>query len=304
MAKADLIHHVFQAAVGASIEDCVALAYRMSQPDAPRDELESWIARYDGGRLSLLNQNARGWAMRLWQSPSRKVYVGGYWAEGRGIAVHEPSVGWRQIDLGEGYYEGVYGLSDDYVFAWGGAHENATFMSIWEGRAWRQIPSPGQVINLHGVAPDLVFAVGADGLIARWDGSTWTRMVCPGAGFLNSVHVVSADEVYATGPSRRVLAGSIYGWSERAVLPFNGYGVVKWNDEVWIAGGLAGLHRLRDDRIELIDEGVWAEKMLLGDGCVLMTARSHLHDTKDGKSFRTIGLDELAGVLAPIPPTW
>jgi len=63
---------------------------------------------------------------------------------------------------------------------------------------------------MRGLAPDFVYAVGNDGLIARWDGKKWTNVPSPTRSVLSAVCVVSPEEMYAVGAGRRFLDGQKY----------------------------------------------------------------------------------------------
>ena len=140
---------------------------------------------------------------------------------------------WRE-DPVPGTLAGVWGLHDECVFTWG-LRGGANVLYRFDGRTWNELPAPGEILAMHGVAPDLVYAVGRDGLVARWDGRHWTKVVTPGLGVLTDVFVVDEDEMYAVGSGGQLLQGSIHGWAE--VL--NGwplFSVEKWKER----GGRGG----------------------------------------------------------------
>ena len=59
---------------------------------------------------------------------------------------------------------------------------------------------PTSTLNSVWVSPDdQVFAVGADGLIVRYDGTTWAQMKNPVSGWLQFVWGRSSQDVFATG---------------------------------------------------------------------------------------------------------
>src|SRR5690349_19687187 len=105
------------------------------------------------------------------------------------------------------------------------------------------MPAPGEILVMHGVAPDLVYAAGRNGLFARWDGSRWTKVGIPDVG-IYGVWVVSEDEMYAVGTGGRLLQGSTQSWGEVLSGADPLLGVVKWKGEVWIAAEERGVLKL------------------------------------------------------------
>jgi hypothetical protein len=54
----------------------------------------------------------------------------------------------------------------------------------------------GPIHDVHGVEPDAVFAVGAEGTVRMFDGTTWTDHASPTRGRIDSVVARSADAVW------------------------------------------------------------------------------------------------------------
>lgn len=65
---------------------------------------------------------------------------------------------------------------------------------------WNDISYPGRRLNgIYGIDAKTVFAVGADGLIIRYDGTTWNTMKSSGEDDLYVVFGTAADSLFAGG---------------------------------------------------------------------------------------------------------
>lgn len=90
----------------------------------------------------------------------------------------------------------LWGLGDELVLAVGkgGAYR-------FDGRAWHseKLPTPHILLDVHGSAPDRIFAVGNRGVLVEFDGRRWTNR---DTGIHNRLHAVHAGDdgaVYAGG---------------------------------------------------------------------------------------------------------
>ena len=182
---------------GAGARDCHMLAYG-SPAGEPFDPAtgESWVTQGKAGTLTTHLEKA-GWYTDLWRSEAGLVYVtdaGGFIQQ-----TSAPDATTWSTHTVPGVLVGVWGLSDEHVFAWG-LRGKSDFMVRWDGKAWADMPAPqGGIVAIHGTRPDLLFAVGDGGLIARWDGVRWTDMSAPSDEPLRSVFVAADDEVWACG---------------------------------------------------------------------------------------------------------
>jgi hypothetical protein len=155
---------------------------------------------------------------------------------------------------------------------------------------------------MHGVAPDLVYAVGREGLVARWDGRKWTKVVTPGRGVLTDVHVVGEDEMYAVGSGGQLLQGSIHGWAE--VLNASGplFGIAKWKGEVWVAAEEQGVMKLAAPKLVSMKPNIKATG-LDARGDLLVSSPAAVAGTADGIAY--VGTTaEKAGELISVPAAW
>jgi hypothetical protein len=99
----------------------------------------------------------------------------------------------------------VSATSSGNAWAVGGASGGNTLIVHWNGKAWKQVPSPAPASGtLYGVAATSArnaWAVGGN-LILHWNGTAWTRVPSPALGTssgLSGVAAVSARRAWAVG---------------------------------------------------------------------------------------------------------
>jgi len=234
--------HDLGRASGKSLEDCHVLCYRR---DARRSfspyEDESYVIQV-AGDVPVCIFGGQGWLTGLWRSPTGRVYLSAS-TSGAFVSKDSGSVAAGVFDnYPIGGCAGIWGLDDSFAVAWGGGFKNPPHMHRWDGGTWQPMPPPpAVVVDVHGVAPDLLYAVGMDGLIARWDGKAWTRVPSSVTWTISGIHVAGPDEMYAVGHGAGVLVGSAYGWSEvlRARGPVTC--VSKYQEDVYVGATFEGL---------------------------------------------------------------
>lgn len=296
------LHHKLASASGPSWADCHYLLHRWDARTAPSaDAWESFVVAHVGGVLHLQMQ-MRGRLSGLWRAPDGEVFV----ADARGAVHHfrdgcAPGARWETHRLG-GVVRGVWGTREDDVWAWsmvpGGAR-----LHRWDGAQWREVAAPGVVAAMHGVAPDLVYAVGAEGLVAAWDGDRWRRVGAPTDRPLSSVFVADAREMYAVGPGGDLLEGSVHGWIGRASFEGPLQSVAVWRGGVLVGAGAAGLMRLDGTELAPWKPAVEAEHFD-ARGALLVTTPGAVVETLDGRSYRGTPLDEVVAAVAAVTPAW
>ena len=238
---------------GPTIDDCYYLGQRYDadvgyQPG----ESECWVlvnrTDADGAAVQKLHLGTRDWLTRLWRSPGGTAYVTNatsgevlVHADPRGIGTERE---WRRDRLGS-TLNGVWGVDDSFVLAWGSRFEGTHHVHRYDGTSWTEIAAPDfEVRAMHGVADDLVYAVGRDGGVARFDGRSWTRVETSTREVLTGVFVVSADEIYATGADGALLEGANRSWTAAAGTPGLAlHDVACFDGELWVAAGAEGLQR-------------------------------------------------------------
>jgi len=302
-----MIRRSFSHVMGRDSQNCVFLAQRWSDLTGGSDDMnEGWVGQVVDGRVHTL-MGKIGWLADLWVSPSGRIFVAeatsGAFAIHWNLSTDPTQTDWQTMKC-PAVIEGVWGLHDELVFAWG-RRGSDNDMYWFNGQSWSQMPSPGVVVAMHGTAPDCIFAVGEGGMVAHWNGAQWRRTTVPSVGTLSAVHVVSPDEVYATGPARRVLEGSIYGWQELCSTESGGIYCGKWRDDLWVVTGVAGLSRVIDNELVPVmhDPLLRPYCMHLGERMLLATADA-IYDSADGETFQSLSIDLFRDAIQAVPPMW
>lgn len=290
-------------ASGASHLDCHALAYRFDEAVGFRPERgESWVVSLTGESIEVLYGKA-GWFTGLWRSLSGKVWVSDVCGRVYMNPDRRPRAApWQRFELG-GILEGIWGLDDDHVYAWGRRGGRPT-MFRWDGSRWSDMASPGLIVALHGTRPDLLVAVGEDGLIARWDGARWIAFPTVSERTLTGVFVASDDEMMACGKANDLLQGSVHGWTRLLESPDLTGCVAKWRDRWWVgAGGDLGLSYLEGDR--LISHKKKVMPTMLDARVSLLCSCPHVvASSEDGESFSGAPIAGFANIRQSEAPLW
>ena len=298
------IGSTFNFASGLERTACHCIAYSFDdevgfQPDAG----DSHVVQLTPGRVEVLYGKA-GWLTGLWRSETGKVHVTDI---GNHIYFNPdpaPRAAPFQNFPVKGAMTGVWGLNDDTVFAWGQSGGQPV-MYRWNGGGWDPMdPPPGRVIAMHGIAPDMIYAVGTEGLIARWDGSAWQQVPCPVRTTLSAVFVASEDEMYACGEGKSLLSGSVHGWSEILTHDMALRGVVKWHGDVWLgAGGDLGLCKLDGNKLVSIKPNI-QPLCIDARGSLLITGNGYVVETTDGANFMASFIKGFEDAKAGKPMMW
>jgi len=168
----------------------------------------------------------------LWASATDDAWAVGvsglaHW-DGASWAASGPAVSLR----------GVWGASASDVWAVG---PNGAIH--FDGTTWTSDASaPTGLQSVWGAAPNDVWATGVDGVIARWDGTVWTRVSSGTTESLRGVWGLSANDVWALGG----------GFLGTALLHWDG---TRWTPSPFAAGTLPGA---MDDAWGASSDDVWA----------------------------------------------
>ena len=288
----------YLSASGTSYEDAVFIGQRFDADRGFRPrESESWILcnePADGGVKTSLHIPSSTWYEAVWRSPSGQVFL----ADPVNRAVYRCE---RLSDAEGGMWNdhrfpaaihGVWGLSDDAVFAWGG-HGERFPMFRWNGDAWTDMPDPGfEVFALHGTSPTCLWAVGDAGQVAFWDGGRWYPFSTPTRENLNAVFVCERDRAFATGVHGSLLEGGTRGWTKIAdgPAPHSLFAVAWWGDALWVGARQGGLLRRvgRTSTLEVVKPNIWATALEAGTN-LLITAPRVIASTADGATFLGAG---------------
>jgi len=294
--------HILSHASGPSYRDCHFLGLRFdARRGFKRDVGESWVIQHEGGSLhAVLGMQA--WFTGLWRSPAGHVYVSD--SAGQVHVNDHPgraSASWRKDPL-PGVLTGIWGLDDRCVFTWG-VHGDDTVLYRWDGTAWSRMDSPGRVIGMHGISPDLVYAVGNDGLIARLDGDRWLPQPAPLRAVLSDVFVASPDEMYAVGAGGWMLEGSVHGWSVLLEGPGPMFGVARLGDEVLVGAASEGLMRLDGNRLVPVEKMLKAER-IDARSALLVSSPEFIGERRPDGKWEGLPASQFADLVRNQRPLW
>ena len=306
----DRLRCEYYALSGHTLQDALVLGWRFDEIDGYRDwDGESWVLAGDQPVLGLPTC-----ITRVWCSPSGACFASGgqtgqvlYHTQPTQISPSQP-VQSMQVVRGVSL-EGVFGLADDSVYAWGSSTQGPRLFHF-NGKRWMEMRHPGfDLLDLHGTSRSCLFAVGDRGALARFDGAAWHTFPTPTPEPLVCVFAVSDDEAYAVGGWGSVLEGSLHGWAKIGEGPRWPTGrpgplrcVAKWEGELWVGAGVSGLWRRKGKTHELeqVADHVLA-RWFDARGELLIASQWSWFATKDGKAFQEAGQFALAGERDGLP---
>ncbi|MEL7448930.1 MAG: DUF6701 domain-containing protein [Pseudomonadota bacterium] len=87
----------------------------------------------------------------------------------------------------------------------------------YDGSTWTTQPSPtgDDLVDVHVVSSSLAFAVGDDGTALRWNGTTWTNLGTPTGNNLRGVWADGPNAAWAVGTNGTILAYDGATWSDQ-----------------------------------------------------------------------------------------
>ncbi len=289
---------------------CIAQRFDDSDGDFDPDCGESWVYHFgdddDGGCFF----GGQGWLTGVWYSPGRAAYVVD--ADGEAMVFRDPVILYpgqkaakgqiTKVELDASLF-GVWGLDDRFVLAWGD-HGDGGRIWRWDGKVWAELPKPpGTIMDVQGLAPDLVIAVGYHGMIAHWNGRKWTQLASPTRAGLNAVTVVSPDEMYACSSSGVLLEGSVHGWAEALDEGIPLFGVAKFKDNLYVGAGDKGLFLRKGQKLVPFKPTVKATTMEARKD-LLVVADKLICTSTDGQRFDTTDEEFVLETLINEPECW
>ncbi|MCA9709915.1 MAG: hypothetical protein KDK70_29015 [Myxococcales bacterium] len=164
------------------------------------------------------------------------------------VACHFDGVAWTQWMLPEPSFEThalykIWGTASDDIWAVG----DAGLLMHWGGEAegWAEVASGTDfdLISLWGTGPDEILAVGGrtTGVLARWDGSSWTTQEAPQLPGLNGIWMAADGTAVVVGPQGGagvVAPGALEVEREPSDTPLALHGVFGFDGiERWAVGG-------------------------------------------------------------------
>lgn len=120
-------------------------------------------------------------------------------------------------------FNAVWGAGPNDVFVVGGTWNTALQKTDghvwhWDGAQWDSVKYTGQYLSkVWGTSGSDVYAVGQNGFVARWDGTSWTQVA-------QGLTTMSLNAVWGTGPDDVWVAGGGYqgGGPQSTVLHWDG----------------------------------------------------------------------------------
>ncbi len=294
------IAHRLVAASGGWAGDCAFLAQRFEARDGDfrPGSGETYVCTMDGEEATLVFGGV-AWFTGIWRSPRKTIFVSD--ADG---AMHVLRAGSprRSFDL-DASLIGVWGLDDEVVWAWGSGRDGPALFR-WNGAAWSAVACPGPIVAMHGPDVSTIIAVGYGGLIASFDGRSWTVMESPVSQTLNGVCVISDDEAYAIGPEGVILEGSTYGFVEQTRVDHALYSIAPFRGTIYV-GGPEPTALMRLDRGGLVPVKKTRPALCLdGREQLLVTTAHVIASTTDLDTWAAIPVETFERLVASIPPEW
>lgn len=195
--------------------------------------------------------------VELWRSPSGTLFVADSWGRVLQSNMRDPEehTPWTEAAV-DAVLHGVWGLSDDLVFAFGSA-KGGSAMFQWDGVRWSPAPAPSfEVEGMHGLSRDSIWAAGAGGKVAHWTGRGWQELKLPTDETILSIFVAKPGEYYACGNRGNVFEGSDDGWGGIGSIPGALQGdvqaVAKYADQLWVGASRLGLWQRKGESAEYV----------------------------------------------------
>ncbi|HUU03386.1 MAG TPA: hypothetical protein VM425_18270 [Myxococcota bacterium] len=169
-----------------------------SQPNPPAGRGIFWMSAGD--------------LQALWGTSANDV-----WAVGHGGTVlRYDGAEWTDLTAGHrGSLNGVWALSENQAWAVG---DGCTILRRDAAtRTWSRDPIAGCSTNLRdisGSAQDNIWVVGEDGVILKWNGSSWNAVASNTTKILNGVWTLSGQDAWAVGDLGEIVRYQAGQWSE------------------------------------------------------------------------------------------
>lgn len=213
-----------------------------------------WQVVFDDGKLDRA-------LLSVWGTSSKSVYaVGGPLGNSgfESLALHFDGKSWKHLDPGgDETFWWVHGTSDEDVWMVGEEGRIAHY----DGHAFSDAPRPttATLWGVHAFSASDVWAVGGspehspgaeNDVVVHFDGSSWTRIVLPGAPLDRSLFKVwgtSSDDLYVVGEASTIWHKAGPEWMLESDPPlgdgtlFTVFGCAA--DDVYAVGSRSVLHR-------------------------------------------------------------
>ena len=153
------------------------------------------IIRYDGSSWSTMTSPTASYLYGVWGESGSNLYIAG----ASGQVYHWDGSNWSYQGL-PGYHYGVFGFPGAPYFVAGDYGRVFRYQS----GAWSQIAPTATLTtySLNGIwgsSENNIYAMGGNGSIFHYDGSTWNNESIGGNISFNRIWGLAADDIYAVG---------------------------------------------------------------------------------------------------------
>ncbi len=294
---------IYEHVSGFDFQDCHLIGFRLQEDlGISPTTAESWVVRVQPTGTRGFH-GPSPWYTGLWRG-AKELFVAESLSRVHRQRDLDDSGAWEIHDM-PGYVDGVFGLHEGFVVAWGTRADKSPYMVRWDGASFREMPAPpaDRTFVVHGVHEDLLLAGGRGGAIAIWNGATWRPLAGARSNVL-SVFVVDSNEIYATTTTNQVISGSTHGISVVATGSEATHCIAKWRGEVWVGcDAPLGLCKLEGTTLVSIKPQAPARHFDARRELVFST-NGFVGSTADGSKFMRRPVGEFEVSLADIPPRW
>ena len=180
-----------------------------------------WVSEYDalvhwdGVALAKIRIDTTINVKSLWAAGPREIYLSGTTGVWRGDGSRWDQVAdfrGANVEIG-----GIWGTSSRDIFVSGKQRVGGKALVFhFDGRAWTPVTigKDGASFPVWGTSSKDIIAAGPNGLLSRFDGSTWKTMVLAGeTGPLHALWIRSASDIWAAGDKGALFHGDGKTWS-------------------------------------------------------------------------------------------
>lgn len=291
----------FVAASGPSVLDCHFVVERWDAACGwGHEQSDFWLGEIAAGQARVLRSVDAPWR-GLWRSPTGRIFVGAskHWDS----VVHRARADepWRS-DVLDMALAGIFGVDDRCVIAWGDGKNGKRAMRRFDGEVWRDMAAPDGMQGARAFGRDL-FAVGEDGLVARWDDGSWVRYKGRYGQSLKALARGATGELYVGGMDG-LARSTPAAWEQLAEPDFDVEALAWFEGALWVGARKAGLLVEREGALSRIGPPELEPIGLEAGARLLVVSESSLADTEDGVSFRSLSSATVLPLLADAAPLW
>jgi hypothetical protein len=164
------------------------------------------VYRFDQGVWTALPPTGSPQDLRaLWASGPNDIFASG----DQGTVMHYDGTSWTKLTTGTtATLHGVWGSSPTDVY-FVGADINGALVLHYDGNSFTTTRPGGRVLlAIHGRSPNAIYAVGEQGLILRFNGSSWIQEQSGVTEHLEDVWMSPGADVYVVGSNALILHGA------------------------------------------------------------------------------------------------